>query len=133
MFAKLVLLFTVLPLIELYLLIRVGAAIGALPTVLLVVFTGVLGAYLAKAQGFAVWVRIQAETSQGRFPGERLIDALLLLVAGAVLITPGLLTDIMGFVLLFPITRAPIREWVKVRLYRMMQNGTVHFTGFIDR
>jgi UPF0716 protein FxsA len=133
MFAKLLLLFTILPVVELYLLIRVGSAIGALPTVLLVVFTGFLGAYLARAQGFAVWVRIQAETSQGRFPGERLIDALLLLVAGTVLVTPGILTDLVGFVLLFPITRTPIREWVKVRLYRMMQNGSVHFTGFIDR
>lgn len=133
MFAKLLLLFTVLPVIELYLLIRIGSAIGALPTVLLVVFTGALGAYLARAQGFAVWVRIQAETSQGRFPGERLIDALLLLIAGALLITPGILTDITGFVLLFPITRTPIREWVKARLYRMMQDGTVRFTGFINQ
>lgn len=131
MFGKLLLLFTVLPLAELYLLIRLGSAIGALPTVLIVVLTGVLGAYLAKAQGFAVWMRIHAETSQGRFPGERLIDAFLLLIAGTLLITPGILTDILGFALLFPVSRAPVREWLKRRLRRMMQEGSVRVSGFI--
>ena len=131
MFVKLLALFTVVPLIELYLLIKVGGQIGALATVAIVVGTGIAGAALARQQGARVWYQMQQEMESGRFPADRLIDGLLLLVAGALLVTPGLLTDLCGIVILIPLTRKPIREWVKGRLNRMMQQGEFHLTGFI--
>lgn len=129
--AKLVLLFTVIPLVELYLLIRIGAWIGALPTVLLVLATGFVGAFLAKMQGFHVWMRIQQEVNAGRFPAVSLLDGLLLFAAGLLLITPGVLTDIVGFLLIIPATRIPIREWVAAKLRRMINTGTIQIRGFM--
>ncbi|TVR32377.1 MAG: FxsA family protein [Spirochaetaceae bacterium] len=129
---KLFLLFTVTPLVELYLLIRIGTWIGALPTVLLVVVTGFAGAYLAKLQGFQVWMRIQYEVNAGRFPATSLLDGLLLFAAGLVLITPGIITDVLGFLLIIPLTRAPIRDWLARKLRRMMDRGTVEIRGFMQ-
>ena len=131
MFAKLLALFTVIPLIELYLLIKIGGEIGALATVAIVIGTGIAGATLARQQGARVWFQMQQEMEAGRFPADRLIDGLLLLVAGALLITPGLLTDFFGLTVLIPMTRKPIREWVKHRLSRMMERGQFGFSGFI--
>ena len=74
---------------------------------------------------------MQQEMEAGRFPADRLIDGLLLLVAGALLITPGLLTDVFGLAVLVPVTRSPIREWVKRRLRRMMERGEFRFSGFV--
>ncbi len=126
MFGKLLLLFTLVPLIELYLLILIGQSIGALPTVLLVVLTGTLGAALARRQGFSVWARINREMQSGRFPANDLIDAVLLLVSGVTLLTPGVITDVLGFLLLIPLTRAPIREFLKRRFRAMnLHAGTV--------
>ena len=122
---KLFLLFTVIPLIELYLLIRIGTWIGALPTVLIVLTTGFVGAWLARLQGFQVWSRIQTEINQGRFPGDPLLDGLLLLAAGLLLITPGVLTDVLGFALIIPASRIPIRRAVARRLRRMIDRGTI--------
>jgi UPF0716 protein FxsA len=130
MFARLVLLFTLVPLLELFILIKLGTVIGALPTVLIVLITGGVGAYLARQQGSRVWWNIQAEMNEGRFPADNLIDGLLLLVAGAVLLTPGLITDVLGLAVLIPVTRAPIRRWIKKRLRSMAQTGNVGFTGF---
>lgn len=131
MFARLLGLFTVVPLVELYILIKIGRLLGALPTVLIVVGTGIVGASLARQQGARVWWEIQREMEVGRFPADRMVDGLLLLVAGAVLITPGVLTDLLGFAILIPVTRAPIRHWLQKRLRHMMNRGDVHFTGFI--
>lgn len=131
MFPRLLALFTLLPLAELYLIIKIGTAIGALNTVLIVVGTGVLGAWLARSQGFAVWLRIQREMNMGVFPADDMLDGLLIFFAGAVLITPGIITDVMGFVFLFPPSRAKIREWVKRRLQRMNERGSVTFSDFI--
>ena len=132
MFLKLFLLFTVGPIIELYLLIRLGAWIGALPTIAIVLITGALGAYLARLEGFRVWFKIQEEASFGRFPGPELIDGLLILCAGVVLVTPGLITDVLGFLCLIPITRIPIRNWAARRLKRMVEDGNIHVTGFMS-
>lgn len=131
MFLRLALLFTAVPVVELYILIRIGTVIGAFPTIAIVILTGVVGAALARQQGFRVWLDIQARMEQGIFPADELIDGLLLVVAGAVLITPGVLTDILGFTILFPVTRRPIREWVKSRLSRMMDSGTIHYREFL--
>ena|SRR6056297_2676021 len=131
MFGRLLLLFTLVPLVELYLLIKIGSMIGALPTVLIVIGTGVLGAYLARQQGFQIWMRIQREMQFGRFPAEEMLDGLLIFGAGIVLVTPGIITDLVGFLILFPFTRGYIREWIRKRLMRMMDNGNVTFRDFI--
>jgi len=131
MFTRLLLLFTVIPLAELYILIKIGSHFGALTTIILIIGTGIVGAYLAKQQGFQVWLKIQGEIGQGRFPGNELLDGLLLLIAGVVLLTPGLLTDLMGFIILFPATRKHIREWMKKKLSDMIQKGQVKFSGFM--
>ena len=113
MFFRLFLLFTIIPLVELYILIRIGQVIGALNTLLLVLLTGVVGAYLAKREGIRTLGRIQDLMARGEMPGGALLDALLILVAGLVLITPGIITDMLGLFLLFPATRARVREWLR--------------------
>ena len=96
MLLRLLLLFTIVPLVELYLLIRLGTYIGAADTVAIVIGTGVVGGLLARSQGLAVVHRIRTELNQGRVPAESLFDGLLILISGAMLITPGLLTDGLG-------------------------------------
>ena len=124
MFLRLFLLFTCIPLVELYLLLQIGSVIGALNTFLLVIITGVLGAYLAQQEGIRTLERIRTLMARGEMPGEPLIDALLILVAGFVLITPGILTDLLGFLMLIPATRAPIRRWIKGQLERKFAAGS---------
>jgi len=131
MLGRLILLFTLVPLVELFLLIKIGTIIGALPTVLIVVGTGVLGAYLARQQGFMVWSRIQREMELGMFPAEDMLDGLLIFGAGVVLLTPGVITDLIGILILIPFTRLYIREWIKRRLQIMMDRGNIHFNGFL--
>jgi len=110
LFLRLFLLFTLIPLLELYLLIRIGGVVGVWPTVALVVLTGALGAALTRIQGLRVLRRVQDQWGQGRVPTEELIDGLLILIAGAVLLTPGLITDGLGFFLLSPPGRRVIRQ-----------------------
>lgn len=131
MLGRLILLFTLVPLVELFLLIKIGTLIGALPTILIVVGTGVLGATLARQQGFQVWSRIQREMELGMFPAEDMLDGLLIFGAGVVLLTPGVITDVIGILILIPFTRLYIREWIKRRLQIMMERGNVHFNGFL--
>ena len=102
MFLRLFALFVTIPLIELYLLLQVGRLMGLVPTLALVISTGFLGAWLAQSQGASTFARIRDELNAGRMPTESLAHALLILVAGAVLLTPGLLTDCAGFFLLIP-------------------------------
>ena len=110
MFLRLFPLFTCIPLVEVYLLLQIGSIIGALNTILLVIITDVLGAYLAQQEGFRTLERIRTVMAQGEMPGEPLIDALLILVAGFVLITPGSLTDLLGFLMLLPVTRSSFED-----------------------
>ena len=131
MFLRLAVLFTAVPIVELYILIKIGQLIGALPTIGIVLATGIAGAGLARQQGNRVWFEIQSQMQQGVFPADRLIDGLLLVVAGAVLITPGVITDVLGFLILIPYTRGFIRNWVKLRLQRMMDRGTIHYREFL--
>jgi UPF0716 protein FxsA len=112
MFVRLLLLFTVVPLVELYLLISIGGRLGVAPTIAIVIATGVLGAWLARWQGLSVLKRIGEDMESGRLPTDALIDGLLVLVAGAVLLTPGFLTDACGFLLLIPPARTAIRKRV---------------------
>jgi UPF0716 protein FxsA len=120
MFLRLLLLFTIVPLVELFLLVKLGSVIGLGPTILIVICTGALGAWLARRQGLGVLNRISGDFSAGRLPADALIDGLLILIAGAVLLTPGLITDALGFLLLVPRGRAVIRKAVTERLARRL-------------
>lgn len=113
MFARLLFAFIVIPLAEIAILVKLGTMIGFWPTIFLQIGTGFLGAFLAKLQGLLVWRKIALELQSGRVPTEDMLNALLILVAGIVLLTPGLLTDLAGFALLVPLTRNTFKEWLK--------------------
>ncbi len=102
---RLILLFTTVPLLELALLLWIGSRVGVAPTIALILLTGALGATLARHQGLATWRRFDAALAAGRLPGRELAEGLLILVAGAVLLTPGVLTDAAGFLILVPAVR----------------------------
>ncbi len=120
MFARLFLLFITVPVIELFIFLVIGQRIGIPMTLGIIVFTAFLGAYLAKSQGLKVFARYRESLSQGRLPHEAIIDGLLILIAGALLLTPGFLTDSIGFALLAPsvrnIVRGLIEKSLKARL-----------------
>ena len=125
MLALLFLLFVVVPLIELALLIQIGQLVGTLPTVALVVFTGMLGAYLARRQGLGVLAKVRSESAEGRLPAGQLVDGMLILIAGAVLMTPGVLTDLLGFFFLVPAGRALVKAYLARRFQRAVDRGDV--------
>lgn len=102
MFPILLLLFFLVPLVEIYLLIEIGGIIGVGWTIFCVVFTAVLGAFLVRAQGFSTINRIRGQLEQGQLPAVEMLEGLCLLVAGALLLTPGFFTDAVGFILLTP-------------------------------
>lgn len=111
-FLRLLVLFTVLPVLELALLIKIGRLIDVGPTIGLVVVTGVVGAALARHQGLRTLRRIQEDLAHGQMPATELVNGLMILVAGAVLITPGVITDAVGFALLIPPIRSLLRKRV---------------------
>lgn len=115
-------LFIGLPIIELVLLIKVDRLIGFGPTVLLVVLTGVVGASMVRRQGLALLFKIRQEMQRGNTPAPQMIDGIMLLIAGAFLITPGLITDTVGFALLIPFVRKAIREWIRKKLEEKVRN-----------
>jgi UPF0716 protein FxsA len=127
MLLKLILIFTLIPILELMILLRLGEIIGIWPTLAIVIGTGVVGAILTKAQGFLILSRIKWELSQGRLPGDELIQGLCVLIGGATLLTPGLLTDTIGFILILPFTRIAIIKWLKKKLASMLENGQLYF------
>ena len=125
MLGRLILLFITVPLLELVLLLQIGARIGAWPTVGLVVVTGVVGAALARSQGLRAFAAVQQRLATGLLPGAELMDGLAVLVGGALLLTPGILTDLLGFSLLVPTSRRWIRRALERRFERRMRDGTV--------
>jgi len=114
MMIRLLLLMTVVPAIELYLLMQLSAVMGVLETVTLIVFTGIVGSWLAKREGYGVINQLRKDLGEGLPPADRLVEGLLVLVGGTLLITPGVLTDVAGFSLIFPITR----KWLAPRVKR---------------
>ena len=116
MFVRLALLFTVVPLVELYLLIEVGRFIGVGATIAIVVLTGLLGAWLARLQGLKVLAEVRASLEAGQLPTDAIVDGLLILIAAAVLLTPGLITDSVGFLLLIPAGRRMVRGAVRKKM-----------------
>ena len=126
MFGRLLLLFVFLPMIELYLLIMLGARIGPMPTIGLIVLTGAIGATLARQQGLSTLAKIQNELKQGRAPTQELVEGAMIVVGGLVLLTPGILTDIFGFAMMVPGFRRSLAKQFKVR----MPQGFTASTGF---
>lgn len=104
--------FLIIPFIEIFLLLQVGGLIGIFPTVLLVVMTAVWGAALLRQQGFATWQRFQANLAQGTLPAYEMIEGPILLVGGALLLTPGFFTDLLGFACLVPALRRKIADYI---------------------
>ena len=123
MLLKLFLAFTIIPIIEIYVLIEIGSMFGVFTAVTLVILTGFLGAFLARMQGLQTLYRIQKSLHEGRMPSGELLDALLIVIAGLVLLTPGFLTDSAGFLLLIPATRNSIKYWLRRQIeLRYMSN-----------
>lgn len=118
-------LFVVVPAVEIYLLIQVGQLIGGIQTLGIVLATGLVGSYLAKSQGLAVWNKLSEKLSSGIPPSTELIDGAIILVSGTLLITPGILTDIVGLIGLLPFTRSIFRTAVSTLLKKNVQ--TVRF------
>ena len=115
------LIFVVTPLVELAILIYLGTIIGALYTILIVVITGLLGAFLARRQGLATLTRIRNSTEQGVLPSGELFQAVLILIGGLLLLTPGLITDLVGFAMLIPQTRNVVTRWLRNLIQRKIE------------
>jgi UPF0716 protein FxsA len=113
MLIKLILLFTIVPFVELTLLIEIGSHIGTLNTIIIVIVTGIIGAFMARIAGLTVFLKIQENLREGIFPRDELFDGVLILISGAFLLTPGLLTDALGFFLLIPFGRLVVKGWLK--------------------
>jgi UPF0716 protein FxsA len=108
-------LFIVVPMVEIYTIVQVGHAIGALDTIALLVLVSIVGAWLTKHEGFVVLQRLRAQLEAGRAPTAELIDGVLVLGAGVLMMTPGFVTDAVGLLVLFPPTRAVIRRYLRRR------------------
>ena len=131
MLVYLILLFTLVPVIELALLIKVGQYLGVGNTIGIVIFTGIFGAFLAKSQGLSLLGRIQRELEIGVMPQDSLFDGTLILCGGILLLTPGLITDFIGLMLLVPFGRALIKAWIKLKIRKTLEEGhTITFTRF---
>ena len=130
MLFKLFLVFTLIPMIELYLLIHVGSVIGGFNTIVLVIISGFLGAWLARMEGINTLMRVRASMQQGIMPTEDLLDALIIFLAGVVLITPGFLTDTMGLMLLWPPTRNAFKRFLRKKFDEWTSDNTIDITRF---
>jgi UPF0716 protein FxsA len=125
MLVRLFLLFTVVPLLELYFLIKIGGAIGALNTILIVLGTAIVGAVLAKLEGLRTMRQIMNNLSQGVLPAEEMVDAVLIFGSGILLITPGVLTDLFAVFVLVPFTRTYFKRWLRRKFDRMVASGNL--------
>lgn len=128
--SRLILLFVTVPLLELALLLQVGQWIGLGPTVALVIATGFAGAALARQQGLRAFLEVQREMATGVLPGRSLLDGLSILVGGALLLTPGVLTDVLGFSLILPLSRRALQGVFRRRLERQIKEGDLRITVF---
>lgn len=130
MLLKLFLCFTLIPVVELYLLIQIGSAIGGFNTILLVILTGFAGAWLARMEGMHTMMKLRMNLQQGMMPAEELIDAVIIFAAGIVLLTPGLITDVFGLALLWPVTRNKFKQVLRQKFDEMKLKQSVNITHF---
>ncbi|MBN1903139.1 FxsA family protein [Candidatus Sumerlaeota bacterium] len=129
-FWKLVIVFIVLPVLELWLIFKLAHATSWGFTFLVVIGTGILGTTMAKRQGWKIWTQINERLQRGEMPGDILLDGLLLLIGGILLITPGLITDTVGFLLLIPLTRSLFRQYIGKRIERAVKRGAMRFSFY---
>jgi UPF0716 protein FxsA len=132
MLVRLILLFTVMPLIELYLLIQVGRYLGSFQTIMIVLITGIIGGLLARSQGLSVQKQIRVDLQKGIIPTDSLIDGCFILIAGALLITPGMITDVFGFILMVPFLRGWLKKRLKEILKRKFASGKFQYYSNIQ-
>jgi len=129
-FSKLLILFVLVPVTELYILIEVGKKIGALTTVGIIIFTGILGAYLVKCQGFMILRKIQNDINEGNMPGDNLIQGAIILIGGIFLLTPGFVTDIIGFIFLTPVSRNIVKKYLLKWLKGKIRESNFYYKEF---
>ncbi|MCT2537181.1 membrane protein FxsA [Aquibacillus koreensis] len=127
MFRWMLLFILIVPALEIGILVWAGGIIGPWWVVLLIVLTGVIGAWLAKKQGLDTINRARQSMSYGQLPHGEIFDGICILLGAAVLLTPGFITDAMGFLLLLPVTRDPIKRGMQKALRTMMERGTITF------
>jgi UPF0716 protein FxsA len=133
MLFKLFLLFTLVPVIELSLLIKIGSIIGLFNTITIVILTAMIGAYMVRTEGFGIMTRMQRDMQQGVFPAEELINGAMILVAGALLLTPGFFTDIIGFLMVFPVSRNVIKRIAKRYIEKRVSNNVITIDPLLPR
>jgi UPF0716 protein FxsA len=127
----LLLIFILVPIAELYVIIKIGGAIGILPTLALLVADALLGSFLLRQQGRAAWVRFNRALAENRLPHKEVFDGVLIVFGGALLLTPGFITDVFGLVLLIPPTRALVRAFaMRMVRGRMVAGGRVAYFGY---
>ena len=129
-FGRLLALFLVVPIAELFLLLWIGGRVGLGPTLALIVTTALVGSWLARREGLATWRRVQERLAAGGLPGRELTDGLIILVSGALLLTPGVLTDAAGLLGLLPPSRALLRRWAERRFARALASGRANVVVF---
>ncbi|MBI5814747.1 MAG: FxsA family protein [Nitrospinae bacterium] len=130
MFLKLFLLFTIVPTIEIWLIIKIGRLIGPFPTVAMLLISGAVGAYYARRQGLYVINQFTATLNRGEFPADALLDGLLVVVGGALMVAPGFITDIVGIILVTPLSRRSVKPFVVRWAQRNMKARVVYSSGF---
>jgi len=124
-----IVLFLIVPVIEIYFLIQVGSIIGAFPTILLILSTAIIGAFLLRQQGLSTLSRFQNNLASGTLPAQEIIEGILLAVGGALLMTPGFVTDTMGFACLIPVTRKRLAKYIMARSGKKMSAGMGGFSN----
>lgn len=130
MFFKLFLAFTLIPVAEIYLIIKLGGFLGAFNTVAIIILTGFAGATLARMQGLETMLRVRQSLQQGLVPAEEMVDALLIFIAGIVLLTPGFITDAAGLLLLFTPSRFYIKRFLRRKFDQWNKNGSIQYHNF---
>ncbi len=129
-FTKLLISFVIVPVIELYILIEVGKKIGSLTTIGIIILTGIIGAYLVKGQGFMILRKIQNDLNEGIMPGDSLIQGAIILAGGIFLLTPGFVTDIIGFVFLIPASRRVVKKYLLKWLKGKIKESNFYYREF---
>jgi len=123
-------LFIAIPVVELYILIEVGKKIGSLATIAIIILTGILGTYLIKSQGFMILRKIQNDLNEGIMPGDSLIQGAIILLGGVLLLTPGFITDITGFIFLMPAGRKIVKKYLWKWLKGKIKKDNFYFREF---
>lgn len=126
MFRIIVFLMIAVPALEIWGLIKAASIIGGWETVFAVIFTGFLGAFLAKREGLKTWMQAQYELNRGQIPGKAILDGISIFAGGLLLLTPGFFTDTVGFLLIIPFTRNVLQAYIKKWLDRKIRNGDIY-------